>query len=157
MLFNWGCLINIYLLRARSRIHVILVIFSFIIKCNAELKTVFSIWACNPLKKPSGPSLFHMAYRAPKIVFLVFLSTSLLPSSSKSAAWIMTLHLGGKLWPSFIIKKRKTNIENEVTLLWGLHNVKEPINNQCNSGSTYYEKSFFNQVKKASLLKSWHA
>lgn len=77
---------NRYLFSASIRTHVVFVIFSFIIKSNAELSTVFSIWACNPLKKPSRPSLFQMAQSAPETVFWAFCSASRFPSSPDSAA-----------------------------------------------------------------------
>lgn len=41
---------NRYLLIASISTQVVAEIFSLIIKSSAELKTVFNIWACNPLK-----------------------------------------------------------------------------------------------------------
>lgn len=76
------------------RIHVVAVIFSLIINSNAELKTVFKIWACKPLKNPNIPSFLHMAYTTPGIVFLVLLLGFFVSFSfDSSAAWIITLHL----------------------------------------------------------------
>ena len=67
-------------------------ILSFTINNKAELRTVFKIWACKPLKKPDIPSLPHIAEIAANIV-LGDLDFAFLGSSSWSAAWIMTLHL----------------------------------------------------------------
>lgn len=58
--FNLGGLAEKYLPMMSIRIHVDFVIFSFTIRSNAELRTVFNICACNPLKNPKRPSLFQI-------------------------------------------------------------------------------------------------
>lgn len=92
-LFNLVLVKNKVLRTANSRTHVDFVIFSLIIRSNAELSTVFRIWASRPLKNPSRPSVFHMVLSALKNVFLDFILASSCSSSFDSADCITTLHL----------------------------------------------------------------
>lgn len=93
---------NKNLLVASIRTQVDAVIFSLIIKSSAELRTVFKIWACNPLKKPGTPSLFHMARITPGTVLRDFFWALSVSLSFKSTAWIMTLHLYEvKIWNGY--------------------------------------------------------
>lgn len=93
---------NKNLLVASIRTQVDAVIFSLIIKSSAELRTVFKIWACNPLKKPGTPSLFHIARIAPGTVLRDFFWAFSVSLSFESTAWIMTLHLYEvKIWNGY--------------------------------------------------------
>lgn len=92
-LFNLILVKNNVLRTANSKTHVVFVIFSLIIRSNAELSTVFRIWASRPLKNPSRPSVFHMVLSALKNVFLDLISASSFSSSLDSADCIITLHL----------------------------------------------------------------
>ena len=91
LLFSLCLVRNRYLLAASIKTHVVEVIFSLIIKSRAELSTVFKICACNPLKNPGIPSLFHIEWTTPGTVRWTFGRLSLV--SSSCAAWIITLHL----------------------------------------------------------------
>lgn len=91
--FILGVLVNKNFLSAISRTHVDFVIFSFIIRSSADVKTVFSICACNPLKKPDIPSLSQMECIVSDNVLRCCDLVLPSPFSSGFAAWIITLHL----------------------------------------------------------------
>ena len=98
-LFNLPLVSNKNLLVASIRTQVVALIFSLIIKSSAELRTVFKICACNPLKNPGTPSLFHIARITPGTVLRDFCWAFLVSLSFESTAWIMTLHLYAvKIW-----------------------------------------------------------